>query len=108
MTLEAMRIGLRYGIVAAGAVAAVVATLVLVPGAHAAIMAGSLVNPVSGKCLDVAGTQVDISTCTGGPNQTWTSTSANELRVTIGVATKCLDASGGATGNGTHLVIDTA
>ena len=105
MTLEAMRIGLRYGIAAAGAVAAIAATLVLVPGAHAAITAGPLVNPVSGKCLDVAGTQVDISTCTGGANQAWTSTSANELRVTIGGTTSCLAASGAGTGNGTHLVI---
>jgi chitinase len=106
MTLEAMRIGLRWGIAVAGAVAAVTATLVLVPGAHAAITARSLVNPVSGKCLDVAGTQVDISTCTGGANQTWTSTPANELRVTIGGVTRCLDASGGGTGNGTHLVVN--
>src|SRR4051794_6022224 len=105
MTLEAMRIGLRYGIALAGATVAVAATLVLVPGAHAAITASTLVNPVSGKCLDVAGTQVDISTCTGGANQAWTSTSANELRVTVGGTTKCLDATGGGTGNGTHLVV---
>jgi chitinase len=102
-----MRIGLRHGLALAGATAAALAaTLVLVSGARAAITASPLVNPISGKCLDVAGTQVDISTCTGGANQAWTSTSASELRVTIGGVTKCLDASGGGTGNGTRLVVN--
>src|SRR2546430_15174449 len=101
-----MRIGLRHGLALAGATAAALAaTLVLVSGARAAITAGPLVNPISGRCLDVAGTQVDISTCTGGANQAWTSPSANELRVTIGGRTSCLAASGAGTGNGTHLVI---
>src|SRR3954451_13542244 len=103
-----MRIGLRHGLALAGATAAALAaTLVLVSGARAAVTAGPLVNPVSGKCLDVAGTQVDISTCTGGANQAWTSTSATELRVTVGGAVRCLDASGGGTGNGTRLVVAT-
>src|SRR2546421_11896660 len=104
---RAMRFGLRHGLAVAGAAAAVATTLVLVPGAHAAITASSLVNPVSGKCLDVAGPQVDISTCTGAANQAWTSTPANELRVTVAGATKCLDASGAGTANGTRLVVST-
>ncbi len=39
--------------------------------------AGTLVNPVSGKCLDdpryrtTTGTQLDIYTCNGGANQQW-------------------------------------
>ena len=38
---------------------------------------GTLVNPVSGKCLDdpafntTDGTQLDIYTCNGGANQQW-------------------------------------
>src|SRR2546423_15681383 len=98
-----MRIGLRHGLALAGATAAALAaTLVLVSGARAAITAGPLVNPVSGRCLDVAGTQVDISTCTGAANQAWTSTSAGELRVTIGGGVEGLDASGGGAGDGTR------
>src|SRR3954470_9315429 len=102
-----MRIGLRHGLALAGATAAALAaTLVLVSGARAAVTAGPLVNPISGRWLDVAGTQVDISTCTGGANQACKSTSADELRVTVGGVTKCLDASGGGTGNGTRLVVN--
>ncbi|MEV0407371.1 ricin-type beta-trefoil lectin domain protein [Actinoallomurus sp. NPDC050550] len=79
--------------------------------AEAAIANSQLLNPVSGKCLDVTGntstdgTQVEIWTCNGGANQQWTSTSANELRVTIGGVTKCLDASGQGTSDGTKVVI---
>jgi Ricin-type beta-trefoil lectin domain-like len=38
---------------------------------------GTLVNPVSGKCLDdprfntTDGTQLEIYTCNGGANQQW-------------------------------------
>jgi chitinase len=107
-----MRIRLRHVLAAAGAAAAVVtAAVVLVPGASAAITASALVNPRSGRCLSVSGagsangTQVEIRTCTGAANQAWTSTSARQLRVTIGGVTKCLQASGSSTANGTKLVI---
>jgi Glycosyl hydrolase family 59/Ricin-type beta-trefoil lectin domain/Galactocerebrosidase, C-terminal lectin domain len=89
----------------------IVAGFVWFPQAAGAITAITLVNPVSGKCLDVTGasnangTQVELWTCSGNANQLWTSTSANELRVTISGATKCLDASGNGTANGTKVVI---
>ncbi|GAB3900077.1 hypothetical protein GCM10029964_086920 [Kibdelosporangium lantanae] len=89
---------------AALAVLCVVAFVVGLPQAADAITASPLVNPVSGRCLDVTGgsnadgTQVKIWTCTGGENQLWTSTSAGELRVTVKGATKCLSASGTANG----------
>jgi alpha-galactosidase len=50
----------------------------------------------AGKCLDVPnsaqanGTQVDIWTCNGGSNQSWTYTSSRQLTVYGGA--KCLDA----------------
>jgi O-glycosyl hydrolase len=62
----------------------------------------------SGRCLDVPGsatangTQVDIWTCAGGTNQTWTYTAAGELRV---YGTKCLEAYQQGTANGTRAVI---
>ncbi len=96
---------------AALAVSCVAALVVGLPQAADALTASPLVNPVSGKCLDVTGgsnadgTQVEIWTCTGGENQLWTSTSAGELRVTIRGATKCLAAPGGA--NGVKVVIGT-
>src|SRR2546421_12950006 len=100
-----MRIGLRHGLALAGATAtALAATLVLVSGARAAITAGPLVNPISGRCLDVAGTQVDISTCTGGTKQAWTSTSAGAPRGTAGGVTEGLGAARGGTRNGTRRV----
>jgi O-glycosyl hydrolase len=91
----------------------VVSVGVLLPGGNHAAAAtdGPLLNPVSGRCLDVTGdssadgTQVELWSCNGGANQQWTATSANELRVTIGGATKCLDASGQGTGDGTKVVI---
>jgi hypothetical protein len=106
-----MKFRVRHALVLASTVVVAAAMVALAPSAHAAITASPLVNPLSGKCLDVTGnvntngTQVEIWTCNGGANQAWTSTSANELRVTIGGVTKCLDASGGNTANGTRLVI---
>jgi hypothetical protein len=106
-----MKIRVRHALVLASTVVVAAAMAALAPSAHAAITASPLVNPLSGKCLDVTGnvstngTQVEIWTCNGGANQAWTSTSANELRVTIGGVTKCLDASGGNTANGTRLII---
>ncbi|MFB9394110.1 PHB depolymerase family esterase [Streptomyces coeruleoprunus] len=67
---------------------------------------GATTGPIratgSGKCLDVPGasrtngTQTQIWDCNGGPNQTWTRTSAKQLTVYGGA--KCLDAAGTATG----------
>ena len=97
--------------VVATAVVAVAATISLAPAAGAAITSSTLVNPRSGKCLDVKGassangTQVIIWTCHGHANQRWTSTAAGELRVTIGGVTKCLDAYDNQTGNGTKIEI---
>src|SRR6266542_2098013 len=103
-----MRIRVRHVLAAAGVAAvAAAATIVLTTNATAAITSSTLVNPVSNKCLDVTGgsnangTQVEIWTCHSGANQLWTSTSAGELRVTISGVTKCLDASGASTDNGT-------
>ena len=60
----------------------------------------------SGRCLDVPnssttdGTQLQLWDCSGGSNQQWTYTSANELQV---YGNKCLDA--GGTGNGAVVQI---
>jgi poly(hydroxyalkanoate) depolymerase family esterase len=65
----------------------------------------------AGKCLDdpnsttTFGTQQQIYSCNGRPNQTWTHTSANELTVTVGGTTLCLDASGKGTTNGTQVIV---
>jgi hypothetical protein len=109
-----MRIRLRHALaVSVTAAVAATATIMLVPDAQAAITASQLVNPISGKCLDVSGnssangTQVEIWTCktSGADNQKWTSTSAGELRVTIGGVTKCLDAYNNQTSNATKVQI---
>ncbi|MEW9554690.1 ricin-type beta-trefoil lectin domain protein, partial [Nonomuraea sp. NPDC050783] len=55
----------------------------------------------SGRCLDVPnasttdGTQLQLWDCTGGSNQQWTYTSANEIKV---YGNKCLDAAGTSNG----------
>ncbi|EOD65023.1 glycoside hydrolase family 27 protein [Amycolatopsis vancoresmycina] len=60
----------------------------------------------SSRCIDINGTaptpgpQVDIWDCDGGANQSWTFTSAGELRAN-GL---CLDASGGTSASGTKLI----
>jgi poly(3-hydroxybutyrate) depolymerase len=60
------------------------------------------------RCLDVTGasqangTVVGIWDCHGQSNQSWTSTSAQELRVYGG---KCLDVNGAGTANGTSVII---
>jgi poly(3-hydroxybutyrate) depolymerase len=65
-------------------------------------------NTASGRCLDVNGasqtngTAAIIWDCHGQPNQAWTSTSAQELRVFNG---KCLDVNGAGTANGTSVII---
>jgi glucose/arabinose dehydrogenase/PKD repeat protein len=68
---------------------------------------GTGIGPIvglAGKCLEVDGgatadgTQIQISTCTGTPQQVWT-VSGQTLRA-LG---KCLDISGGGTANGTKI-----
>ncbi|MFI6513906.1 RICIN domain-containing protein [Streptosporangium sp. NPDC050855] len=62
----------------------------------------------SGRCLDVSGAStangaaVNIWDCNGRPNQQWTSTAAQELRV---YGNKCLDVSGAGTADGTAVNI---
>ncbi|NBH05997.1 arabinofuranosidase catalytic domain-containing protein [Amycolatopsis sp. SID8362] len=64
----------------------------------------------AGKCLDVPGstttqgTQLQIYSCSGQANQTWTRTSSNQLTVSVGGQTLCLDASGNGTSAGTKVV----
>jgi lysophospholipase L1-like esterase len=68
----------------------------------------SLVNPHSGRCLDVyaagtaAGTPTIIWDCHGRANQQWTRTAAGEIRVYGG---SCLDVSGAGTANGTPVIV---
>ncbi|WFE38757.1 ricin-type beta-trefoil lectin domain protein [Micromonospora sp. WMMD998] len=65
-------------------------------------------NVSAGRCLDVNGASQTngaaaiIWDCHGQSNQTWTVTSAQELRVFGG---KCLDVSGAATANGSPVII---
>jgi hypothetical protein len=60
----------------------------------------------SNRCLEVPnssmtnGVQMDIWDCNGGNNQSWTYTSAKELRV---YGNKCLDVAGAATAAGTKV-----
>ncbi|GIM90039.1 poly(ethylene terephthalate) hydrolase family protein [Paractinoplanes toevensis] len=63
----------------------------------------SLVNPQSGKCLNVGsdGTAVNLWNCNGAAGQKWT-LSGNGNLVNTGSG-KCLDAIGQGTGNGTGL-----
>ncbi|MFL6115090.1 MAG: ricin-type beta-trefoil lectin domain protein [Catenulispora sp.] len=73
---------------------------------------GGTTSPItgvaSGRCVDVPnstqtlGTQVQLNDCSGGANQQWTTTAANELRVYGG---DCLDAYGKGTTNGTKVAI---
>ncbi len=69
---------------------------------------GVLRGVASGRCLDVPsasqsdGTYLQIWDCSGGANQQWTLTSANQLTVYGG---KCLDVPGHATTAGTRVEI---
>ena len=73
------------------------------PGSPAA-----LVNPNSGRCLDVSGASTAAGSftiiwdCHGGANQQWTRTAAGELRV---FGTSCLDVNGAGTANNTAVII---
>ncbi|PYC88361.1 esterase [Streptomyces tateyamensis] len=72
---------------------------------------GALHAVGAGKCLDdpnsttTPGTQQQIYSCSGGSNQSWTHTSANELTVTVGGSTLCLDAGDRGTANGTKAIV---
>jgi hypothetical protein len=65
----------------------------------------------AGKCLDdpnsstTGGTQMQIYTCSGGANQTWTHTSTGALTVTVNGTTLCLDANAKGTTNGTKAIV---
>jgi hypothetical protein len=77
-------------------------------GGGSSSITGALVGTGSGKCLDVPGastansTQVEIYTCNGGTNQSWTYNSSAELRV---YGTKCLEAYQQGTANNTKVDI---
>ncbi|MEV5279442.1 ricin-type beta-trefoil lectin domain protein [Streptomyces sp. NPDC052811] len=63
------------------------------------------------KCLDVpnstttAGTQMQIWSCNGGANQTWTRSTSNQLAVYSGSGQMCLDAYNNQTTPGTKVEI---
>jgi hypothetical protein len=77
-------------------------------GGGASSITSPLVGAGSTKCLDVPGssttnaTQLDIFTCNGGTNQSWTYNSSAELRV---YGNKCLDAYQQGTADGTKVDI---
>ncbi|AUG81866.1 esterase [Kitasatospora sp. MMS16-BH015] len=71
---------------------------------------GALHAVAAGKCLTDAnnttlGTQQQIYACNGGANQTWTHTAANQLTVSVGGSTLCLDAEGHGTTAGTKAIV---
>ncbi|MER6079291.1 ricin-type beta-trefoil lectin domain protein [Streptomyces sp. NPDC001833] len=72
---------------------------------------GALHAVGAGKCLDVpnstttAGTQVEIWSCNGGANQTWTHTTTDQLTVYSGSGQMCLDAYNNQTAPGTKVEI---
>jgi endo-1,4-beta-xylanase len=63
----------------------------------------------AGKCLDVPnssttpGTQLQIFSCSGAANQSWTRTSSGQLTVFSGSSQLCLDAAGKGTTPGTKV-----
>jgi dienelactone hydrolase len=83
-----------------------------VPGGSAPPPAGGPVHAVgAGKCLDVpnasttGGTQLQIYSCNGQSNQTFTRNPAGELSVTDASVTDCLDADNKGTTAGTKVII---
>ncbi len=70
---------------------------------------GALHAVGAGKCLDdpnsttTLGTQLQIYTCNGQPNQTWTHSSSNQLTLSVGGTTLCLDAYDNQTKAGTKV-----
>jgi len=93
---------------AATVAAAVVTGVTLGAGPALADATGALRGVGSSRCLDVQnagqsdGAAVQISDCSGGASQQWTSTSAGLLTV---YGNKCLDVPGNATAAGTKLQI---
>jgi hypothetical protein len=77
---------------------------------YSASSAGAAHAVGSGRCLDVPnssttpGTQLQIYTCNGGANQSWTHSSSSQLTVTENGTTLCLDASGQGTSAGTKVI----
>lgn len=77
-------------------------------GGGASAITSPLVGKGSAKCLDVPGssttngTQLDIFTCNGGTNQSWTYNASAELRV---YGNKCLEAYQQGTADGTKVDI---
>jgi len=71
---------------------------------------GALHAVGAGKCLDdpnsstAQGTQLQIYTCSGQANQTFTKNSSGTLSLTVGGSTLCLDANGQGTTNGTKVI----
>jgi len=86
------------------ALAAVLGTIVLIPGTASAAGTGTITG-YGGKCVDVAGantangTQVQLWTCNGSGAQSWTVGTDGTIRA-LG---KCLDVSGGSTANGAKI-----
>jgi dienelactone hydrolase len=68
---------------------------------HAVGAAKCLAVPSSGA----AGAQVTIATCNGQATQTWTRTASDQLSVTTGGTTLCLDANGQGTSPGTKAIV---
>jgi hypothetical protein len=96
---------------ASAAALAIAAGLFAASPANAAFSGATLLNRLSNTCLDVqggvstAGTPVMISTCNGAASQRFTTTTANQVQVTIGGVTNCLDANASGTANGTKVII---
>ncbi|MFG2819981.1 PHB depolymerase family esterase [Kitasatospora sp. NPDC048365] len=89
------------------------ATAIHFMGLDAVPSGGGTTGPLravdAGKCLtgsDTApGSQQQIRACNGGASQTWTRTSSNQLTVTVGGSTLCLDANAHGTANGTKAIV---
>ena len=60
----------------------------------------------AGKCLtaNATGSQPQIQDCNAGASQVWTHTAANQLTVSAGGSTMCLDANGQGTSPGARVV----
>jgi chitinase len=96
---------------AATTLTATAALMAVASPAQAAFSTQTLVNQRSATCLTTAGgagaagTALQIGPCANVDSQKFSTTSASEIRVTIGGVTTCLDANGGATANGTKIII---
>jgi endo-1,4-beta-xylanase len=85
------------------------ATLSALGGSSSSGGSGAIHAVGAGKCLDVpnasttAGTQLQIWSCSGAANQTWTRTSSGQLTVFSGSSQLCLDAFNHQTTPGTKV-----